>query len=121
MEIKQAQKVVISLAKGIDPMTGEIFLDDSPYMHPTIVKSLFTVASNLRFAKKHDKKSIDEKQAQNLNDGKPKNAGMPWTKELKQEVSSLFGEGKEIDELADYFERTEGAISSELKHQGLIE
>ena len=60
-------------------------------------------------------------QAQNLANGKPKNAGLAWTKELKQEVAQLFEQGKSTKELAKYFERTDGSIRSELKHQGLIE
>lgn len=120
MEILEAKKIVISLANGIDPITGDIFSDDSPYRHPAIVESLFTVANNLRYST-GSKKTAEEKKAQNLTDGKPKNAGLPWTKELKAEVTVLFGEGKKLDELAEHFERTEGAISSELRHQGVIE
>ncbi len=67
------------------------------------------------------KKSIDVKQAQNLKDGKPKNAGLPWTQECRGEVSKLFKKGMEINKLASYFERSEGAIRAELMHQGLIE
>ncbi len=120
MEIKKAKEIVISLANGIDPITGEVFPDDSPYNHPTVIRSLFTIVSNVRFPKKEGKKSIEEKQSQNLSEGNPKNAGIAWTEELKQEVRKLFECGKSITELAEYFERTEGGIRSELVHQGLI-
>lgn len=121
MEIQKAEEIVTSLANGIDPITSEVFPDDSPYNHPMVIRSLLTIVSNVRFPKKEGKQTIEEKQAQNLADGKPKNAGMIWTEELKQEVSKLFEDGKAISELAEYFERTEGAIRSELIHQGLIE
>ena len=121
MEIKEAKEIVISLANGVDPITGEVFPDDSPYSHPTVIRSLFTILNHVRFPKKEGKKSMEEKQAQNLVEGKPKNAGIAWTEELKQEVCQLFESSKSIAELAEYFERTEGAIRSELVHQGKIE
>jgi len=121
MEIEQAREIVILLANGINPITGEVFPNDSPYNNPTIIRSLFTVANNVSFAKKHGKTTSEEMQAQNLANGKPKNAGLAWTKELKQEVAQLFEQGKSTKELAKYFERTDGSIRSELKHQGLIE
>ena len=121
MEIKKAKEIVTSLANGIDPITGEVFPDDSPYNHPTVIRSLFTIVNNVRIPKKEGKKSIEEKQSQNLSEGKPKNAGIVWTEELKQEICKLFESGKSITELSEYFGRTEGAIRSELMHQGIIE
>ncbi len=90
MEILEAKKHIISLANGIDPITGAIISDDSPYLHPDIIRSLFTVANNLRYTKR-EHKSVKEKQAQNLKDGEPENAGMAWTKDLRIEVAKLFG------------------------------
>jgi len=105
MKVEEAKKIVISLAKGVNPITGEVFSNDSPYNDPIIIQSLLTVANNVRFPKKQ---------------GKPKNAGLFWTEELKQEAAQLFKQGKSISELSKYFERTEGSICSELRHQGLI-
>jgi len=39
----------------------------------------------------------------------------------KTRSSKMFNEGATIDELTIYFERTKGAIKSELMHQGLID
>jgi hypothetical protein len=121
MEIEKAKEIVLSLANGINPITGEVFPDDSIYNDPIIIRSLFTIVSNVRFPKKQGRQTIEEKQANNLADNKPKNAGLSWTEELKEEVEKLFKQGKPINELAKHFERTDGAIRSELKHQGLIE
>lgn len=41
--------------------------------------------------------------------------------ELRMEVASKFRSGTSIPELSEYFERTNGAIVSELTKQGLIE
>ena len=109
-----------SLANGIDPITGEVFPDNSPYNHPVVIRLLFTIVNNVRFPKQKGKKSIEEKQAQNEVEGRPKNTGIAWTEELKEEVCQLYESGKLIVELAEYFERTEGAIRSELMHQGKI-
>ena len=73
------------------------------------------------FQKKPNKTAIAEKQEQNIASGKPKNADLAWTPELKQELAALFMEGKTVKHLAQYFERTEGAILSELEHQGVID
>ena len=121
MEIEKAKELVSLLANGIDPITGEVFPDDSPYNHPSVIRALFTVLGNVRIPKKQNKQSIEERQSQNVASGKPRNAGLPWTDELKQEVAKMFKKGSPISELAIYFERTEGAIQSELMHQGLID
>jgi len=69
---------------------------------------------------KKTKLTYEQKQRENTDIGKPKNAGLPWTKELKVEVASRFRSGSSYSELAVYFERTRGAIVSELTKQGLI-
>ena len=53
--------------------------------------------------------------------GRPAFFGLPWSEEQRDEVAALFKDGKSIDELSEYFERSAGAIQSELAHQGLIE
>ena len=109
MEIDQAQEIVKLLADGIDPNTGEIFADDSPYNSPDVIRALFTV---LNHVKQPSKSSAAE--------SRPANAGRPWSEELRQEVAKLFRQGKSIAELAQHFGRTRGAISSELVRQGVI-
>jgi len=77
-------------------------------------------AENIHIQKVRGKKSLEEKQEENIRKGRPRNAGLPWTDELRKEVAGMFKSGKSIKELAQYFERTEGAIVSELVRQGLI-
>lgn len=121
MEIEEAKEILKYLADGINPVTGEIFHKDSPYSHPTIIRAFSTVLANVRVPQKRSRLSLEEKQKQNLASGKPKNAGLPWTSELKGELAKMFADGMPIPELAIYFERTEGAIQAELEHQGLFE
>lgn len=66
------------------------------------------------------KTTISEKQKINIENGKPKNAGLPWTENLKLELYSLFNKNKSINDLANHFGRTRGAILAELTHQGII-
>lgn len=121
MDIHRAKEIVELLANGVDPTTGEVFPPDSHYNNPEIIRALFTILDSVRTPAKATKKSIEEKQQDNLDNGKPKNAGLPWNLEQRQDVAALFNDGKTIKELASYFERTQGAIKSELTHQGLIE
>ena len=121
MEIDKAKEIVSLLAYGIDPTTGEVLPDDSPYNHPFVIRALFLVLGSVRVPKKRVKQSMEEKQAQNMASGRPRNAGLPWTGELKEEVATMFKNGRSIDELAEYFERTSGAILSQLMHQELID
>ena len=118
MDIQQAKEIVSVLAHGMNPITGEPFPDDSPYNHPLIIRALYTIiGNNVNNPKSQNKKIIEEKPAEN---DRPRNAGLSWTKEMKLQLELSYKEGKTIEQLAKIFERTEGAIRSELEHQGLI-
>lgn len=109
MELEKAQEIIQVLADGYDPVTGEVFPPDSPYNNPEIIRALFTILQELK-ARPHKPKK-----------DKPKNAGLPWTEALKEEVVQLYKEGQSFKELAAHFERSVGTIKSELSHQGVIE
>ena len=119
MEIREAQSIVKNLAEGIDPNTGEVFAPDSPYNEPRIIRALFTVHDFVRQARK-PRMSADEKRQENLDLGRPRNYGMPWTDEARSQVAKGFEDGKTIEDLATTHERTQGAIRAELIRQGLL-
>ena len=121
MEIDKAREIVSLLAYGIDPTTGEVLPNDSPYNHPSVIRALFSLLGSVSIQKKQIKQSMEERQAQNVASGRPKNAGLPWTDDLKDKAATMFKSGTSIDELAEHFERTSGAILSQLMHQGLID
>ena len=56
-----AVKVLTTLAQGIDPATGELFPEDSPYNRMETVRSLFFAADCLR-AEKQPPDSSDKRQ-----------------------------------------------------------
>jgi len=120
VDIIKAKEIVEMLADGIDPTTGEILPPESHYNNPEIIRALFTILRSIRMPAKVLKKSIEEKQKENIENERPKNAGLSWNEEKKIEVSLLYSQGKTIDELSTHFERTIGAIKSELEHQDLI-
>ncbi|MBA5238414.1 hypothetical protein L0Y26_13375 [Pectobacterium aroidearum] len=120
MEINEAKDIVTALINGINPTTGETLPEISPYNDPQVIRALFAVLSTINIKKK-SKKTFEEKQQENIKTGRPKNAGLAWNDELREQLASNFQNGISINELAIFFERTKGAIMSELAKQGLIE
>ena len=41
MDKSEALETVEALAHGIDPVTGELFPEDSPFNHPRVIRALF--------------------------------------------------------------------------------
>jgi len=48
MELDEAKSLLSALANGIDPITGEVLLDTSPYNEPRVIRALFTVLNPAR-------------------------------------------------------------------------
>ena len=120
MELYKAVQMIESVANGINPESGEAFPTDSPYNSPGIIRALFTCSQHLKQSSPKSKKTVEEKQTENKTKGLPKNTGLPWTKEVKAELASLYQAGQNPADLAQKFERTKYAILLELKKQGLI-
>ena len=115
MDIITALKNVEALANGVDPITGETLPECSPYNDPDVIRSLFTMMKLVKLSKK-GKMSIEQKKELNIAKGLPKNAGLAWTNDERSELIGAL-----INELSDMHGRTKGAITSELKKQGLID
>ena len=111
MEIAQALKIIRILADGIDPATGEVFENDSPYQNPTVIRALFTAISAMERQEGRDQRS------RRL----PANAGKPWSSDEDNELISSFKRGMKAGELSQRHERTIGSIESRLVKHGLIE
>ena len=120
MELNKAIETLELLADGIDPLSGEILQREAPYNDPLVIRSLFTVLESIK-AIKPRRKTPEERQQENIKNGRPKNAGLPWTAELRADVAAKFQEGNSVEKLAKDFERTQGAITSELVKQGLVD
>ena len=117
-------KIIEALANGINPLTGEVLPEESLYNSPEIIRALFSTLDFIKNPPKKQpkiKKTIEQKQTENIEKGLPKNAGLPWTDDQKNELSNQFSDNETFDVLAEIHGRTEVAIFSQLKKQGLIE
>lgn len=47
MELTKTIQIIHALADGINPQTGEVFPDNSPYKHPETIRALFAALSTL--------------------------------------------------------------------------
>jgi hypothetical protein len=83
MDTNQILNIIKSLANGVDPTSGEIFAMDSPYNNPIIIRALFGGMALVVNPPKKTKRTLEQRQADNLEKGYPRNANMPWTEELK--------------------------------------
>lgn len=120
MDIDEARRVVSALANGVHPVTGEVLPEEHLYNEPAVIRSLFTLLKAVRMPKRVPL-SLEERQKENVKLGRPRNAGLPWTETLREELANQFRGGAGITDLTGRFERTRGAILSELLRQGLIE
>jgi hypothetical protein len=110
MEINQAIEIIKALADGVDPITGEVFDDESPYQHPQIIRALFLAISTLE----------KSKQVQSQRVILPSNAGGQWNEEEDKELLLGFKQGININELSQKHKRTKGAIQSRLTKHGFF-
>lgn len=120
MNLQEARVIVGTLASGVHPTTGEEFAEDSPYNDPKVIRALFAVGEFIRRFGRQSM-TIEEKQKNNIELGRPKNYGLRWSEEHRTRVASGFQAGTTLADLAAELGRTVGSIESELVKQGLIE
>lgn len=117
-------RILEGLANGVNPLTGELLPTEAPYNSPEVIRALFCVLEHFKNPKKRlprIKKSLEQKRAENLANGLPENAGLPWSEDHRVELCNTFKDGVKISTLAQQFGRTKASIAAELKKQGLIE
>lgn len=119
MDQEKAYSIIDALASGIDPNTGECFPEDSPYNNPDVIRALFYVLRNKPTQKKQ-KKSLEEKQQENISKGLPKNYGLPWTDEAVEYVISQYQTNISIDVIAQEVARKPSSIIGLLKKKEII-
>lgn len=120
MEIHKAVQMIEAVANGTHPITGEAIPENSHFNSPEIIRALFTCTQHIKHPPPKSRKTLEERQAENLSQGLPRNAGLPWTKELKAQLADSFKAGEPPLELAKKFERTQYAILLQLQNQGLV-
>ncbi|MCE2571882.1 hypothetical protein [Motilimonas eburnea] len=119
MDQEKAYLIIDTLANGIDPVTGECFPENSPYNHPDVIRALFYLLRNQPTHKKQ-KKSLEEKQQENVAKGLPKNYGLPWSDEAIEYVISQYNANIAIDCIAQEVARKPSSIIGLLKKKEVI-
>ncbi len=119
MELTESRNVVKTLAQGVHPTTGEVFPPESPYNDPEVIRALFSILEFVKQAKK-PRKSVEERRQENLEVGRPRNSGLPWSEDDRALVKSGFREGMTVEKLAATLERSSGAIVAEVIRQDLV-
>jgi hypothetical protein len=107
-----AQKIVLALANGTDPETGEMFDESSPLNNPHVIRALYLAARALE--------SMPEQKIKRAPVPGFENAGAAWTKEEDERLARKFDEGANVASLASIHRRTTGAITSRLVKLGRI-
>ena len=104
-------RILESLAQGIDPYTGDVLSETSPFNQVETVRALYKAINALKWQMEQKSDPTDL----------PKNAGKPWPKQKLGELYEGFRQGKSIDELAEKYQRTRGAIEAQLLRLVLLD
>lgn len=106
MDKLHAAEILVTLADGIDPSTGEVLPPDDSCNQPDVIRALHVAVSALKNEKR--------KKPQ------PANAGKPWTAEDEETLKRMFENGCSKKDICAYFKRTDGAIAARLVLLGMI-
>ena len=109
MDEAKALGIVAALADGINPLTGEVFTEDSPYQSPDVVRALFLARSALEGSRRIRSRNT-----------LPANSGKPWTAEEDTQLLTQFDRGLAVAELAREHERTAAGIQARLEKHGRL-
>ena len=111
MQLDAALPIVRALADGINPVTGELYPDHSPYAEPRTLRALYSAVDLMQ-------KEIErERRRARL----PANFGKSWTVEEDGTLTSEYDSGLPIGEMARRHQRTQSSIRLRLEKLGKIE
>ena len=107
MNIVRAKEIILALAEGVDPTTGEVLPENSVCNKGEVVRALYTVLSYMEERK--TKKEL------------PQNAGKPWTNKDDEELIRCVREGLSRKEICERLARSSGSITSRLAKLGIAD
>jgi hypothetical protein len=110
MDPAEAKQILEALANGVDPSTGEVFSEQSPFNHPPVIRALFCAVRELEKLGKPARSTE-----------LPSNAGKPWSADEDARLVQAFDEGMPIKELAQQHARSKGSITSRLIRLGRLQ
>ena len=99
MQLESALPIVRALADGVNPMTGDIFADDSPYAEPRTLRALFAAVEIM------EKEVERSRRRERL----PANFGKPWSEGENKTLVGEFDQGISLSEIASRHQRTHQA------------
>jgi len=111
MQLQSALPIVRALADGINPLTGEMFSEPSPYAEPRTLRALFSAVELM------EREVARERRRERL----PANFGKPWTEGEDQALAGAFDSGLALGEIARKHARTQSSIRLRLEKLGKIE
>ncbi|HXN14868.1 MAG TPA: hypothetical protein VN878_00740 [Usitatibacter sp.] len=109
MELSNAISILRALAEGVNPMTGEIFPDDSPYAEPGALRALFAAIELLEGKVEREKR---QKR-------RPANFGKPWSDAEDEALHAQFERGVSVAEMARLLARSQPSCRLRLEKLGL--
>lgn len=110
MDKHESIAILTQLADGIDPYTGEILPEHSPYNHPQTIRVLYHAIIAIEKVK-DDASAIHPSLV---------NAGKPWQQAEDERLKEAFDQGISIKELAYRHQRTVEAIAARLVKLGKV-
>ena len=111
MSPSEARHVIETLAKGIDPETGEVLPDDSPIHSPMVIRALFLAAGAL---------SQSSGKMERPKSAKPEHTGRSWSAAEQEQLLADFDSGIDVASLAQRHQRTTGGIRARLARNGRL-
>lgn len=112
MTNETAREILQIMAKGIDPITGEILPSDHLCNYPKVTRALCLAIQLLSTASPINTLSINKKNGK-------LNAGRPWTKEDLLELEQLYLSGASIDTICQQLQRRVRGVQKQLEYLGL--
>lgn len=116
-----------SLAKGINPITGECLDESSGANNPNAIRLLFSLAEEIARSEDSEdvgsvpaKLSDDEKRAINIAKGKPGRSHFRWYEDERERLVTMFQNETSIEDIASKLERSKLAVAVQLHKKSLI-
>lgn len=111
MHLDAALPIIRALADGVNPVTGDVYPDNSPYTEPRTLRALYTAVDLMQ------REVERERKRERL----PANFGKSWTPEEDSTLMSSFDEGVSTLDLARRHQRTQSSVRLRLEKLGKIE
>lgn len=112
MSPQEAQTILQALVIGVDPETGEVLSESSPFNSVRVVRALHMAL-----------RAMDPSAAKRPKPAKdaPERNGKPWSEEEDRDLVSAFRAAAPNSQIEARHQRSSGGISARLVKLGLIE